>query len=233
MSSRIDEVEDSDQDQEAARDQRADRAADASELRRCLPTTPCTIALDRQAEGDRDQQHHGRVAEREEEAHADRLLALLQQLARGVVDGRDVVGVEGVAQPEGVGEAAEPEKGGVARRRTSAAVPSPTRWSRATPPKNPASLRRSPRSNDLADAPPHQHPTSLSLIATRSQLRFGSGCDGRRSTRRAVASAMDLDRLPPQIRTVLRRAGAGGQRSRACHPGAHPSAAGAASPPHQ
>src|SRR5207248_9680639 len=46
-------------------------------------------------------------AQGEEEAHADRLAALLERLAGGVVDGRDVVGVEGMAQAERVGQPAQ------------------------------------------------------------------------------------------------------------------------------
>ena len=44
-----------------------------------------------------------RVAEREEEADAERPLAFVHQLARRVVDRRDVVGIEGVAESERVG----------------------------------------------------------------------------------------------------------------------------------
>ena len=44
------------------------------------------------------------MAERKEEADADRALALLHQLARDVVDRRDMVGVDRVAQAEGIGE---------------------------------------------------------------------------------------------------------------------------------
>ena len=50
-----------------------------------------------------------RVAEREEEADAERSLALVDQLAGRVVDGRDVIGVEGVAHAQGVGEHPGPE----------------------------------------------------------------------------------------------------------------------------
>src|ERR1700704_2853222 len=53
------------------------------------------------------------MAQREEEAHADRLLALLEQLPGGVVDGRDVIGVEGMPKAEGVGQAAQGEEGRV------------------------------------------------------------------------------------------------------------------------
>ena len=48
-----------------------------------------------------------RVPEREEEADAQRPLAVAHQLARGVVDGADVVGVEGVAHAERVGRDAD------------------------------------------------------------------------------------------------------------------------------
>ena len=51
-----------------------------------------------------DGDHDRRVPEREEIPGADRLLPLVHQLAGRVVDGRDVVGVEGVTQPQGVGE---------------------------------------------------------------------------------------------------------------------------------
>ena len=45
-----------------------------------------------------------RVAEREKESDADRPLALLHQLAGRIVDRGDMVGVDGVAQAERVGE---------------------------------------------------------------------------------------------------------------------------------
>ena len=40
------------------------------------------------------------MAEREKEPDGDGALAFLHQLARHVVDGRDMVGVDGVAQAE-------------------------------------------------------------------------------------------------------------------------------------
>ena len=49
------------------------------------------------------------VPEREEEPDAERPLALAHELARGVVDRGDVVGVEGVAQPQRVGRDPHPE----------------------------------------------------------------------------------------------------------------------------
>ena len=58
----------------------------------------------RQRDGGRREHHHGRMAEREEEADADRPLALLHQLARHIVDRRDVVGIDGVAKPERIGQ---------------------------------------------------------------------------------------------------------------------------------
>ena len=65
---------------------------------------------DREAGGEREDDR--RVAEREEEADAERPLALLEQLPRRVVDRGDVVGVEGVAQAEGVGELPSPARAG-------------------------------------------------------------------------------------------------------------------------
>ncbi len=44
------------------------------------------------------------MAEREEEADADRALAFLHQLAGDVVDGGDMVGIDGVTQAEAVGQ---------------------------------------------------------------------------------------------------------------------------------
>src|SRR5438067_13060955 len=53
------------------------------------------------------------MAERKEEADADRPLAILEQLAGGVVDSRYVVGIEGVPQTEAVGQTTESNEGGV------------------------------------------------------------------------------------------------------------------------
>ena len=63
------------------------------------PLSPRTPSDDQQAEREDDR----RVPEREEEADAQRPLALAHQLARRVVDRGDVVGVERVAQAERVG----------------------------------------------------------------------------------------------------------------------------------
>ena len=65
------------------------------------------------------------VAEGEPEADRQRPLALGHQLAGGVVDGGDVVGVEGVPHAEGVGGDAEADAEDLARRRCSAAGPRP------------------------------------------------------------------------------------------------------------
>src|SRR3977135_1698096 len=50
------------------------------------------------------------MAQREEQADAERPLALLHQLARDIVDGGDVIGVDGVAQAEAVGRRAEQQR---------------------------------------------------------------------------------------------------------------------------
>ena len=60
-------------------------------------------------EQEREHEHDGRVTEREEEADAERTPAVGQQLARRVVDRRDVVGVERVTEAERVGRDSEPE----------------------------------------------------------------------------------------------------------------------------
>ena len=94
-----DEIGGGDDKQKNRRDQRADGAADELEA--------VEAAFER-AGGQRDdgggEHHDGRMAEREEEADADRPLALLHQLARHVVDRRDMVGIDGVAQTERIGQ---------------------------------------------------------------------------------------------------------------------------------
>ena len=67
--------------------------------------------------GERDRQGRqhddGRMAEREEEAHGHRPLALGHQLAGDVVDGGDVVGVDRVAQAEAIGQERRAQKDGM------------------------------------------------------------------------------------------------------------------------
>src|SRR5262249_28422208 len=72
------------------------------------------LGRDRETGGQREDDR--RVAEREEEADAQRALAVLEELAGRVVDRCDVVGVEGVAQTERVGERAQPGERGVVPR---------------------------------------------------------------------------------------------------------------------
>ena len=75
---------------------------------------------DRQRDDDR------RVAEREEEPDGDRALAVLHELARGVVDGGDVVRVDRVAQAEGVGQEGGRQQDRVLERRRQRDGPAPT-----------------------------------------------------------------------------------------------------------
>jgi hypothetical protein len=56
------------------------------------------------------------VPEREEEADTHRALPVLQQLAGGVVDRGDVIGVERVPEAEGVGERSETRESRVGAR---------------------------------------------------------------------------------------------------------------------
>ena len=86
-----------------------------------VPITPPTalnasncvcIAVAASAMARSRQDDDGRMAEREEQADADRALAFLHQLARDVVDGGDMVGVDRMAQPEHVGEQRGAEQSG-------------------------------------------------------------------------------------------------------------------------
>ena len=96
-----DEVQDPDDPQKGRRHTRADHAADR------VPRVEVALdGLGRDRKGQRQQEHDGRMSEREEEPHAQRTLASLHQEPRGVVDGRDVVCVECVPKAEGVGEGA-------------------------------------------------------------------------------------------------------------------------------
>ena len=78
--------------------------------------SPRVVVLDLAVQGpDAEVQQHGQrehdggVAEGEEEADAQRPLAVVDQLAGGVVDGGDVVGVERVPHAQGVGQDPGPE----------------------------------------------------------------------------------------------------------------------------
>ena len=64
---------------------------------------------DPEVQEDGQQEHDGGVAERVEVPHTQRPLAVVDKLTGRVVDGGDVVGVEGVAHSQGVGEDAGPE----------------------------------------------------------------------------------------------------------------------------
>ena len=61
---------------------------------------------DAEVQQHREREHDAGVAEGEEEPDGQRPLALGDQLAGGVVDRGDVVGVEGVPHAEGVGQRA-------------------------------------------------------------------------------------------------------------------------------
>jgi hypothetical protein len=74
-------------------------------------------SLQRRGEHGDDQarQHHdARVAERKEQSDRVRAAAFLHQLADHIVDRRNVVGVDGVPQPENVGEQGGPQQGRLA-----------------------------------------------------------------------------------------------------------------------
>ena len=50
------------------------------------------------------------MTERKEEADPERLAAGLQQQAHGIVDGRDMVGIEGVPQAEQISDQAQADQ---------------------------------------------------------------------------------------------------------------------------
>ena len=108
-------------EQERARDDRARSSAGRLVQRRAVvlhrAAQPADAERRRAAPSSEDDR---RVPEREEEADAQRALALVHELARRVVDRADVVGVEGVAQPERVG--GDPHARGRRRRRAEAIV---------------------------------------------------------------------------------------------------------------
>ncbi len=100
-----DHVDRRDDQQERRRHRGADQAADVLEA--------FELVLEgrrRERDADGRQHHHGGMAEREIEPERDRPLALLHQLAGGVVDRGDVVGIDRVAQPEAVGQQAGGEQ---------------------------------------------------------------------------------------------------------------------------
>ena len=102
------EVDQADQDQEGARDGSAPHAGGL------LQRGAVVAELGGQrADAERHQRHHDEddraVAEAEPEADAERPLAFAHQLAGRVVDGGDVVGIEGVPHPERVCRDAQPD----------------------------------------------------------------------------------------------------------------------------
>ena len=93
------DVEDRDGEQEQRRDTGADDSAhllERIEARGKRRRGEC--------DADRHEHHDRRVAERKEKADANRTLALLHELAGDVVDRRDMVGVDCVAQAERIGQ---------------------------------------------------------------------------------------------------------------------------------
>ena len=63
------------------------------------------------------------MSQRKEKAEADRALAFLHQLAGGIVDRRNMVGVDGVAQPEAVRQERRPEQHCIAGKRSDRPSP--------------------------------------------------------------------------------------------------------------
>lgn len=101
-----DQVEHTDQDEEHSRDHRAGHPGHLLQQRRLVLKLPGQRTHPQRQQ--RHQHEHDRgVAQREPEADRDRAPAVGQLLAGGVVDGGDVVGVEGVPHADGVGGEAQ------------------------------------------------------------------------------------------------------------------------------
>ena len=102
-------IDEADEDQERRRHARPDQASQ-------LPVSPRDIehaGRGERDEGGRDDDDGG-VTEREPETDGDRSLALLHQLARDVVDRRDVIRIDAVPHPEDIGQERRREQGRVA-----------------------------------------------------------------------------------------------------------------------
>ena len=171
-----DQVHHADRDEEAARHDGADGAADAAQ-HPPVAYNPVDQPLDGQPDGAGDQKHHRRMTEREEEAHRHRAAPVLQQLARRVVDSREVVGVERVAQPERVGQPAQRQEGRMAEAVGEKQTPAGQvqQAHAAGQPGQPAPL--SPVEGP-GQRCPHQDPLSLPAIGTLSQVPIQFGVRG-------------------------------------------------------
>ena len=99
--------------EEGAGDRGADQAGDVVQLRSCRPRPgPASAFTPSDSSRARTKTIAG-VAQGEPEADRQRALALVHQLAGGVVDRRDVVGVEGVPHAQGVGGHADADAEGL------------------------------------------------------------------------------------------------------------------------
>ena len=107
-----DEVEDAEEDEqvddangveEDARDRGPNDGGPGVQRRGGIADCPVERS-DPGVERDGETEDHTRVAEGEPEPNAERSATVVEEFAGGVVNGGQVVGVEGVAHPEGVGQ---------------------------------------------------------------------------------------------------------------------------------
>src|SRR5262249_41635921 len=99
------ELDKSNSQQEKYRRAGADYAADHLERMK--------LALEREGHTDNHRDRDGddeRMAEREKQSGRDRPFAFLHQLAHDIVDCRDMIGIDGMAKPEHIGEERGAEK---------------------------------------------------------------------------------------------------------------------------
>ena len=149
-------------------------------------------ALER-AGGEREAEHRENddagVAEREPEARRQRPLAALHQLARDVVDRRDVVGIDGVAQPETVGQ----------ERRAEQHRPVGERDQRRAPRRDIPRRERGVERDEFFPVAVHHARSPASSTRARAQSaaicafsasRPPKRCSGRRCSMKATRSAL-------------------------------------------
>src|SRR6202041_3848891 len=99
-----------DDPEESARHTGTDDGSRASQKRQF-----CFYGRSGQCDADRQREYHGGVAQGEKESKAQGLLALLQHETHRIVDGGNVVRIEGVTQPKHVSDETKTDQGWVVR----------------------------------------------------------------------------------------------------------------------
>src|ERR1700692_67649 len=101
------------------------------------------------------------MSQRKEEADGDRPLALLHQLARDVVDRRNVVGIDGVTKPEAVGQNRGSDQNRLMRERDES--PDPGRQ-----------IGKNKQAVNSGDPAPETQQSGIGLVAQKYRFRMRS-----------------------------------------------------------